>query len=73
MRPSCYEIMRLTEILLAQAKRRSGRDAAAPGAAAPQPQDAASPSVDLVAGPSVRHWAAGPAPPHQQALQQQNS
>ena len=23
MRPSCYEIMRLTEILLAQAKRRN--------------------------------------------------
>ena len=28
-RPSCYEIMRLTEILLAQAKRRCGKEPAA--------------------------------------------
>ena len=70
MRPSCYEIMRLTEILLAQAKRRSGRGVAAPGAAAPN-EGAASPSAGAVAGPSVQHWAAGPAAPHQQALQQQ--
>jgi hypothetical protein len=36
MRPSCYEIMRLTEILLAQAKRRSENKAGQPSGSEPQ-------------------------------------